>query len=118
MQTQQQIDLIERHLAENVMGWTLSSPWQVRGGFWERNWHPCSNTAHAASVRKKMEEMGWQYVAQGDGHRHQWEWIKDAGKGLSHQGPWCLIESEASSVAVALATGWREESNETRKIQR
>lgn len=119
--TPDQIARIERYLAEVVMGWhnggenahQINCWCCCRDGLhtlrdlkeWLIEWRPCSNPSQAAMVREKMRTDGWQYVAQCDGHRYQWEWIQEAGKGLSYRGKWYSDESEASGVAAFLAMG-------------
>ncbi len=110
--TTEQIASIERHLAEKVMGWIWRRPvkgsqhrWVLPPGsaqpYPPKDWHPCSNPAHAAMVRERMRELGkfMQIIYHSDCVEAHVGWA-DAN---------APTESEASSVAAALATGLKLE---------
>lgn len=117
----------EKWLAEKVMhyhicisdrfgteGWCTCTDDTHRDHYKEWNWHPCSDPTHAAMCREKAREKGWGYCLE----TYTMEPRKDIScqffnpkleKFAKAEAP---TESLASSIALALATGWKmEEEN-------
>jgi len=104
-----------RRLAEGCMGWKYSradkhhhAAWKtVDGGYLRYDvWQPLHNEAHAAEVRERMRELGWETQLT-YGTIKDWAGVNDC-KGtqfLRHgkRGTMTRVSSEVSLLALGMA---------------
>lgn len=98
-----------RRLAEGCMGWAIDNGYYLKqDGILCRSehWDPIHNEAHAAEVRERMRELGWETQLT-YGTIKDWAGVNDC-KGtqfLRHgkRGTMTRVSSEVSLLALGMA---------------